>query len=51
MSEEYKRLDYSKLKFKPALTSTQESLKDVIPIPWKKEILEGKRKAVISRQK
>lgn len=48
----YRRLDMSKLKNRKIGTiSSEEALKDVIPINWSEDVLSGKKKAIISRQK
>ena len=47
----YRRLDMSKLKFADQPISMEESLKDIIPIPWSDDVLNGKKKVVISKQK
>ncbi len=47
----YHRLDMSKLKFSDQPISMEESLKDIIPIPWSEDVLNGKKKVVISKQK
>ena len=47
----YRRLDMSKLKFSDKKISTEEALADVTPIPWSEEVLSGKKKVIISRQK
>ncbi len=47
----YRRLDMSKLKFSDQPISMEESLKDIIPIPWSDDVLNGKKKVVISKQK
>lgn len=47
----YRRLDMSKLKFSDQPVSMEESLKDIIPIPWSDDVLNGKKKVVISKQK
>ena len=44
----YRRLDFSKLKFKDSPISTEEALKDIEPFNWTQDILCGKKKIVIS---
>lgn len=42
-------LDLNKLKNRPhKVVSSEEALKDVIPFEWSKEVLEGKKKVIIS---
>ena len=47
----YKRLDFTELlKNKKTKTiSMEESLKDITPIQWSKEVREGKKTVVISK--
>ena len=47
----YRRLDMSKLKFSDKTMSMEESLKDIIPIHWSDDVLNGKKKVIISKQK
>ena len=47
----YRRLDMSKLKFSDKTMSMEESLKDIIPIRWSDDVLNGKKKVIISKQK
>lgn len=50
--KEYRKLDMSKLKSRKRSTiSTEESLKDIIPINWNDEVLNGKKKVIIGKQK
>ena len=48
---DYRRLDMSKLKFSDKTMSMEESLKDIIPIHWSDDVLNGKKKVIISKQK
>lgn len=49
---EYRILYMSKLKSRKKNTmSTEESLKDIIPINWNDEVLNGKKKVIIRKQK
>jgi hypothetical protein len=48
-ASEYRSLDFSKIKFSSTPMSTEESLKDVEPIKWAKDILTGGRKAIIKK--
>lgn len=49
---DYRRLDMSKLKDRKIGTmSSEEALKDIIPINWSEDVLSGKKKVIISRQK
>lgn len=48
----YRRLDMSKLKNRKIGTmSSEESLKDIVPFNWSEDVLNGKKKVIISRQK
>lgn len=47
----YRRLDMSKIRFSDKPMSMEESLKDVIPIHWPDDVLNGKKKVVVSKQK
>ncbi|WP_165920870.1 hypothetical protein [Muricomes intestini] len=47
---EYKRLDFSKLNFDPTPISTEESLRDITPIKWSKDVLSGKRKITLHKK-
>ena len=47
----YRRLDMSKLKFSDKTMSMEESLKDIITIHWSDDVLNGKKKVIISKQK
>lgn len=47
--EQYKKLDFSKLVFSNETISTEEALRDITPFPWNKDILDGKRKAIVKR--
>lgn len=40
--KEYKRLDLSKINFKNTIISTEEALKDIVPIAWSDDVLNGK---------
>lgn len=48
---DYRRLDMSKLKFSDKPMSMEESLKEIIPIHWSDDVLNGKKKVIISKQK
>ena len=49
-NQQYRKLDMSKLKFREHSTiSTEEALKDVTPIKWSQEVLDGKKKVFINR--
>lgn len=43
----YHRLNMSKIKFSDEPISTEEALKDVIPINWSDDVLTGKKKVVL----
>ena len=55
MSENLKpcrRLDLEKLKGRiTKVISTEEALKDVVPMEWPEEVMSGKQKVIISRRK
>lgn len=48
-----KKLDFKKLRKEKKIhaISTEESLKDIIPIIWSKEVLEGKIKIEVNNMK
>ena len=49
VSNEYRRLDFSKIGQRITKNiSTNEALKDVTPIVWSKDVLEGRRKITIT---
>ena len=48
-AKEYRRLDFSKLKFSENIISTEEALKDITPIQWSDEILSGRKKVTITK--
>lgn len=48
MRDGYKRIDLQSVKIKEKPISSAEALKDVAPVPWKKEVVNGKEQAVIS---
>ena len=51
-TKSYRRLDMSKLKNRKIGTmSSEEALKDIVPINWAEDVLNGQKKVVISRQK
>lgn len=45
----YKRLDMSKIKFSGTL-SMEEALKDVTPMEWDQEVLDGRKKVSITKE-
>ena len=47
MDREYKKLDFSKITFCETPISSKEALKEVEPMHWSKEVLEGKKKVII----
>ena len=47
----YKRLDWNNIKIKSTPISSKEALKGVTPIPWSKDVMDGKKTVTISRQK
>ena len=48
-AQEYRRLDFSKLKFSEKTISTEEALKDITPIQWSEDVLSGKKKVTITK--
>ena len=49
--QQYKKLEMSKLKFREhSIISTEEALKDVIPIDWPEDVLNGDKKVIISKE-
>ena len=49
--QQYKKLDMSKLKFSEhSIISTEEALKDVTPIDWPEDVLNGDKKVIISKE-
>lgn len=49
--KDYKKLDLEKVRKRVSKTvSTEEALKDITPINWSKDVLEGKVKVIISKQ-
>ena len=44
---QYKRLNLSKLNFSSRSISTEEALRDVIPIQWSNDIISGKKEVII----
>lgn len=46
---EYRRLDFSKLNFSNNIISTEEALKDVTPIQWPEDVLNGVKKINITK--
>jgi hypothetical protein len=43
-----RKLDLNKLKNKSKIEiSSKEALKDIIPIEWSKDVLEGKKKIIV----
>ena len=47
MNTDYRRLDFSKIIFDNEPMSTEDSLKDVIPIHWSDDVLNGIKEAII----
>lgn len=47
----YRRLDFSKISSRNTkVVSSEEALKDVIPVEWSEDILNGKRKVTIKKK-
>ena len=48
----YQRLDLEKLQSRiTKVITTEEALKDVVPMEWPEEVMSGKRKVIITRRK
>lgn len=46
--DEYRRLDITKLRSKKSsVMSSEESLKDIVPIDWSEDVLSGKTKVIV----
>ena len=41
--------DFNQIIERGKIISTKESLRDITPIPWSEEVLEGDRKVVVSK--
>jgi hypothetical protein len=49
MNKKFRSLDINKLNSKRyTIVSSEEALKDIIPINWSKDVLSGKRKVLIN---
>lgn len=48
--KDYKRLSFSNIIFDNELISTEDSLKDIIPIHWSNDVLNGIKKVIIKKQ-
>ena len=47
----YRRLDFSKISSRNTkVVSSEEALKDVTPVEWSEDILNGKRKVTIKKK-
>lgn len=47
---QYKRLDFNKIKnITNKNISSEEALKDIVPIQWSEDILSGKKKVIIKK--
>lgn len=47
---QYKRLDFNKIKnITNENISSEEALKDIVPIQWSEDILSGKKKVIIKK--
>ncbi|MBQ2923776.1 MAG: hypothetical protein IJE60_11940 [Tyzzerella sp.] len=48
----YRRLDLEKLQSRiTKVITTEEALKDVVPMEWPEEVMSGKQKVIITRRK
>ena len=48
----YRRLDLEKLQSRfTEPISTEEALRDVVPMEWPEEVMSGKKKVIITRRK
>ena len=43
-----KKINFAKLAFSDIPLSTEDSLKDVIPMPWAEEVLSGAQKTIMA---
>jgi len=51
-NKEYRHLDITKLRSKKSIViSSEESLKDIVPIDWSDEVLSGEKKVIITGKK
>lgn len=48
--KEYKRLNFSEVSFSDEQVTTEESLRDIHPFEWSKEVLAGRKEAVMKVQ-
>ena len=50
MNPSYRRLDFSKISSRNTkVVSSEEALKDVTPVEWSEDILNGKRKVTVKK--
>jgi len=51
MNKKFRSLDISKINTKKyIIVSSEEALKDIIPINWAKDVLSGKKKVLVGIQ-
>lgn len=48
-NSEYRRLDFSMIRFKDKPTPSEAALRDVEPMQWSQDVLSGKKKVIISK--
>lgn len=49
MNNGYKALDLTKIKAKGTIVSSKDALKEVTPINWSKEVINGQKKVIIKQ--
>ncbi|MFR8346869.1 hypothetical protein [Mediterraneibacter gnavus] len=50
-NQTYRRIDFGKIRNRNTkIVSSEEALKDVKPIEWSEDVLNGKRKVTIKKQ-
>lgn len=48
MTVKCSKIDFNKIAKNGKVISTKESLRDIVPFSWKKEVLEGNAKVVVT---
>lgn len=46
----YRRLNFSTLNFSDSKKTVEDSMEDITPIKWSKEVLSGEKKVIIKKQ-
>ena len=49
--KQYKQIKLDSIIKKSKAVPSEKALREVVPFPWSKEVLEGNKKVVITRQK